>query len=98
MSTISSTSSLKASCPCCHYIAIKERNIYEICPVCYWEDEGEKWDLELDIESGANHGLTLREGRKNFAEFGASDKKWIGKVVSKENRTKFQFKLQENTL
>lgn len=27
-------------CPCCGYRTIKERCSYEICPVCYWEDDG----------------------------------------------------------
>ncbi|WP_350202279.1 CPCC family cysteine-rich protein, partial [Gracilimonas sp.] len=40
MSSNSSTSKVKSTCPCCHYVTLKERNIYEICPVCYWEDEG----------------------------------------------------------
>lgn len=27
-------------CPCCGYRTIKKRGYYEICPVCYWEDDG----------------------------------------------------------
>ena len=28
------------ACPCCLYQTIKERGQYEICPVCFWEDDG----------------------------------------------------------
>lgn len=28
------------TCPCCGYRTIKERGCYEICAVCYWEDDG----------------------------------------------------------
>ena len=98
MSNTISKPSLNVTCPCCYYVVIAERDIYDICSVCYWEDEGIKWDSEIDLESVANHGLTLREARKNFIEFGARDQKWIGKVVSKENRTKFEFNPPKNAL
>ncbi len=58
-------------CPCCDYYALSERASRDICPVCYWEDDGQ--DLgDLDVVSGANH-ITLREARHNFASFGACD-------------------------
>jgi hypothetical protein len=91
MSSNSSTSKTKATCPCCYYVTLEERNNYEICSVCYWEDEGEKWDQKLDLESGANHGITLREARRNFNEFGASDRKWVDEVIPKENRSRYKF-------
>ena len=28
-------------CPCCGYLTLDERGGYEICPVCYWEDDGQ---------------------------------------------------------
>src|SRR3954453_21693047 len=49
-------------CPCCDYFTLEERRAWDICPVCYWEDDGH--DLgDLDKPSGCNHGLTLRQGR-----------------------------------
>ncbi len=93
----------KYKCLCCGYKTMdEERGSFDICPVCFWEDdmfitpiknEDEKFELihlhfdddneyekYLDIPSGANHGLTLREGRANFIEFGACDKSFIKNV------------------
>jgi hypothetical protein len=27
-------------CPCCDCFTLEERRVWEICPVCYWEDDG----------------------------------------------------------
>lgn len=34
-------------------------------------------DRLLDLPSGANHGLTLREGKMNYKKFGTCDKEMI---------------------
>ena len=66
-------------CPCCDYYTLAERSAHEICQVCYWEDDGQ--DLgELDEVSGPNH-ITLRQGRENFANIGASDQAAVSLVV-----------------
>lgn len=52
------------TCPCCGYPMLSERESYEICLLCWWEDEFED-DPHLDRVSGPNH-ITLREGRANF--------------------------------
>lgn len=54
-------------CPCCGYRTLRKRGEYEICPVCFWEDDG---SLEADLFSGANR-MTLRSARQNFERFGA---------------------------
>ena len=58
-------------CPCCDYYALKGRGRHEICPVCWWEDDGS--DLgALDAVSDANH-ISLRQARRNFERLGAAD-------------------------
>lgn len=81
----------KFACLCCGCLTLDERGGYDICPVCFWEDDaylvvadgeikGVLVDKEvsdedlLDVPSGANHGLTLREGRGNYRKFGACEK------------------------
>ncbi len=56
-----------AECPCCEYRSLPAQGEYEICPVCFWEDDGTS---DLDSISGPNH-LTLREARLNVERFGA---------------------------
>lgn len=58
------------ACPCCGYRTLTERGEYEICPVCFWEDDG---TTETDRVSGPNH-MTLREAQLNFSSFGAVTK------------------------
>ena len=80
---------LNKYCPCCGYDTLdpKQRLEYLICPICYWEDDG--LDINsLDIESGANHNITLRHARQNFKAFGACEikvKKWVMSVQERKN-------------
>lgn len=54
-------------CNCCSYRTIEESGAYEICPVCFWEDDG---ICLPEAESEAN-GMKLQEGRDNFEKYGA---------------------------
>ena len=58
-------------CPCCGYATLRERWSYEICPVCFWEDDGTGEDYP-DEAISPNY-TSLRQARRNFIEFGASD-------------------------
>lgn len=58
---------MRHACPCCGYLTLAERERYDICPVCFWEDE---YALGLHEGSGAN-GTTLAQARKNYRNFGA---------------------------
>jgi hypothetical protein len=49
------------ACPCCGYKTLPDRGAYDLCPVCWWEDEGtEPWDV-----SDPN-GRTLVEAQQEF--------------------------------
>lgn len=61
------------ACPCCHFLTLDERGRFEICPVCFWEDDGQG-DADADeVRGGPNGGLSLSEARSNFARIGACD-------------------------
>jgi hypothetical protein len=61
------------SCPCCRFLTLRERRCFEICPVCFWEDDGQD-DPDADvIRGGPNRSLSLTRARANFASFGACD-------------------------
>ena len=55
---------LKNTCPVCGYLTLDERENFEICGICSWEDDGVD-DFNKNVNSGPNH-LTLEEGRKIF--------------------------------
>ncbi|MFF4509354.1 CPCC family cysteine-rich protein [Streptomyces sp. NPDC001401] len=62
-------------CPCCGYLTLAERGLYEICPVCFWEDDGQD-DHDADrVRGGPNGRLSLTEARQNFHAIGASDQR-----------------------
>jgi hypothetical protein len=58
-------------CLACGFLTIGKRGIFEICPVCFWEDEGEIADPDEPL-SGANGDLSLNEARENYRRFGAT--------------------------
>lgn len=57
---------LKNSCPVCGYLTLDERNSFDICAICFWEDDGID-DFEVNEDSGPNH-MSLKEGREIFQE------------------------------
>ena len=59
------------ACPCCGHATLTARGFYEICPVCFWEDDGQDND-DADLWHGGPNRVSLREGRVNFLRFGAS--------------------------
>ncbi|GAA5091248.1 hypothetical protein GCM10023210_18390 [Chryseobacterium ginsengisoli] len=61
-------------CFCCGYFTVEQRGSFEICPICFWEDDG---IFDMDSTSNPNV-MTLREGRSNFLKFGACEKRFKG--------------------
>jgi len=59
------------ACPCCGHATLNERGGLEICPVCFWEDDGQDNDDADQCRGGPNR-VSRREGRVNFLRFGAS--------------------------
>ena len=60
-------------CPCCGYLTLPEPSpgTYEICKVCFWENDGVQFN-DPDYEGGAND-VSLRQARDNYREFGVSE-------------------------
>ncbi|MFC9672663.1 CPCC family cysteine-rich protein [Streptomyces sp. NPDC056949] len=62
-------------CPCCGFLTLDERGNFEICDVCFWEDDGQD-DHDADRVRGGPHGrLSLTEARRNFHAVGACDER-----------------------
>lgn len=60
-------------CNCCGYytlIGTKEDIAWDICPVCFWENDVSGTDP--GAYSGANH-MTLAQGRENYRKYAACD-------------------------
>lgn len=67
-------------CPCCGYytLGVKADNTFQICPVCYWQDDGIQLNNPL-YEGGAN-SVNLITARENFKKFGASEEVFLSEV------------------
>lgn len=63
-------------CFCCGYKTLTLRGEYDICQVCWWEDDGGNI---LEKYSSVNH-MTLIEGKANFAEAGIIDPNLLDKA------------------
>ncbi len=71
---------MKYKCPCCGYYTFhnKPDGNYDICPVCFWEDDLTQSE-DLTCEGGANK-VSLLQARKNYKEFGACEREIIPHV------------------
>ena len=67
-------------CPCCGHLTLCGRAGYEICPVCFWEDDGQDSHDADEVRGGPNGSLSLTQACQNFREFGASDHKSLQHV------------------
>ena len=66
---------LPLRCPCCYCKTLTRRAVHAICPVCFWEDDGQD-DHDADVVMGGpNYELSLTQARANYATFGASRSK-----------------------
>ena len=62
-------------CPCCGYYTLESVGEYEICPVCFWEDDPLQRE-KPDYEGGANE-LSLNECRENYKKYGACEERLV---------------------
>jgi hypothetical protein len=54
----------------------------ELCPVCWWEDDGQDWEDASEVSSTVNGELSLREARRNFELCGAAHPRFARYVRS----------------
>ena len=82
---------MKYTCPCCGYKTLEEEppGTYNICEICFWEDDGIQYD-EPDCEGGANT-VSLRQAQRNFIEFGACEKSCMEFVRNPDEKDRRDF-------
>ena len=57
----------KFQCPCCAHFTLDEVGGYDICPVCFWEDDGTSGEHGF-----SPNGIPLEDARINYLKFGAN--------------------------
>lgn len=60
---------VRFSCPCCGYPTLNERGAFQICRLCWWEDDGQDDRNADQVLGGPNHGYSLLVARTNFENY-----------------------------
>ncbi len=71
---------LPLRCPCCGCRTLAERGGWEICPVCFWEDDGQDDHDAAVVRGGPNGSLSLAEARANYLRLGACEESMVGNI------------------
>jgi hypothetical protein len=66
---------LNFACRCCGFLTISEHGNYEVCKVCFWEDDPIQ-AREVDYRGGANE-MSLNEAKESFKLLGAVSKNYL---------------------
>ncbi len=69
--------SVKFKCPCCGYLTLDELGANDICPVCFWEDDGQGDEHADEVWGGPNYELSLTQARENYRTIKASRMKCV---------------------
>jgi Cysteine-rich CPCC len=64
-------------CPCCGYRTLNTPESMELCPVCWWEDDGQEDDDAGEVRLTVNGALSLSEARMHFTECGAAHPRFL---------------------
>lgn len=56
-------------CPCCYLPTLTERQGWDICRVCFWEDDGQDDHNADKVLGGPNSNYSLTEARANFRQY-----------------------------
>jgi predicted RNA-binding Zn-ribbon protein involved in translation (DUF1610 family) len=63
------SSEVRYACPCCGYPTLGSLGEFEICSLCWWEDDGQD-DADADlVRGGPNQSFSLVEARENFERY-----------------------------
>jgi hypothetical protein len=68
------------ACPCCGYVTLPRRGGFDICPVCFWEDDGQDDQDANDVRGGPNADLSLSLARENYLRLGACARHFVPNV------------------
>ncbi|HUX27488.1 MAG TPA: CPCC family cysteine-rich protein, partial [Terracidiphilus sp.] len=64
-------------CPCCGYRTLEAPSAMGLCPVCWWEDDGQEDADACAVRLTVNGELSLVEAREHFAHCGAAHPRFM---------------------
>jgi hypothetical protein len=70
----------RSRCLCCGYLTLTSPESNALCPVCWWQDDGQD-DSDADVVRGTVNGaLSLTAARNNYQRCGAADESFVSHV------------------
>ena len=78
------TSGAGVACPCCGRRTLDARSRYDICSVCWWEDDGQDNEDADSALGGPNSDLSLTQARVNVILHGISNPRRVDLVARRE--------------
>jgi len=64
-------------CPCCGLRTLEAPGVMALCPVCWWEDDGQEDADASDVRLTVNGALSLSEAREHYAQCGAAHPRFL---------------------
>jgi len=66
------TATLRFRCPCCGFRTLDAPDSLALCPICWWEDDGQEDGDAHEIRNTVNGDLSLAQARIHYSRCGAS--------------------------
>ena len=64
-------------CPCCGFRTLEVPDALLLCPVCWWEDDGQEDEDAADARLTVNGELSLEEARMHYQQCGAAHPRFL---------------------
>ena len=64
-------------CPCCGNRTLQTPDALALCPVCWWEDDGQEDRDAGDVRLTVNGQLSLDQAREFYSQIGAAHPRFV---------------------
>ncbi|HEY2860989.1 MAG TPA: CPCC family cysteine-rich protein [Terracidiphilus sp.] len=64
-------------CPCCGFRTLPAPESMQLCPVCWWEDDGQEDGDAEEVRLTVNGALSLCHARTHYQACGASHPRFL---------------------
>ena len=71
-------------CPCCGHRTLEAPDTLALCPVCWWEDDGQEDADAFEVRNTVNGELSLAEARMHYSRCGAAHPRFLPYVRKPE--------------
>ena len=71
------TVEVRYRCPCCGFKTLDVPEAMALCPVCWWEDDGQEDADAADVRHTVNGALSLTEARDFYSRCGAAHPRFL---------------------